>query len=280
MAAAVTSTTHKPTDGRIREVFDSHIHSENTTGLDSAALSRALESAIKKSRAPAIPTRIRSPTLPLDEDADGETSRGTHNKKFKHTYDTAGRKGQVNTTNKVAARRVQKGRSKDRPVFKPVPSRISKRSGLRRRIPESQYVTNDLGEKLGDYQKTRQDELQDPNFTSPTTLPVYQADQPRNLNSQPNTPDQQVRPRRENIALHLETALRATTRSIRASMSKRSTEINVESPTSSMVHKTRWRNPAQKARNSKQENRQRPPPREYKTKSGRVSKRPQRFGFT
>lgn len=234
----------------------------------------------RKSRAAAISTRIRSPTLPLDEDADGETSQGTHNKKFKYTYDTAGREDRVNTTNRVAARRVQRGRSKDRSVLKPVPSRISKRPGLRRRIPESQYAINDSGEKLGDSQKTQQNELQDSNFTSPTTLPIHQADQRGNLNSQPSAPDQRVKPRGANVALHLESALRVTTRRTRASKSKRSTEINVESPTSSMVHKRRRRNSTQKARNSKQENRQRSPPREHKTKSGRVSKRPERFGFT
>ena len=233
----------------------------------------------RKSCVPAISTRVRSPTLPLDDDADGETSQGTHSTKLKHIDDTTGSDDRVSTTNIVATRKFRKERSKGRSVLKPVPSRISKRPGLRRRVPESRYATNESGKKLGGSQTTQQDELQDSNIASPSTLPIHQADQPGNLNSQPNAPDQQNQPRRAKVAPHLENAPRANTRRTRASKSKRSTEINVESPTSSMAHKRRRRNPAQKARNSKQENRERSP-HEHKTRSSRVSKRPERFGFT
>lgn len=306
MALTTVSTFDKLLARRTEQVFDSHKvitipgiqnfsredlstlcakirHSEKSTDLNADALSSALESALKKSRAPAPSTRIRSPTLPLDENADDKTDQWTGNKKSTSTNDTAGNEHRVNGARKATTPRTQKEKSKARSVLKPVPSRISKqpsnKRSLRRRIPRKQHEAKCLGEKAGDSQNTRQEEPQDSNLSPTTTLPAHQVDQPGNLNSQPNPPDQQVEPRRASLTLHPESAQRATRRRTRAPKSKPSTKINVESLTSSMVHKRRWHNPAQEARNPKQENRQRSP-REFKTKSGRVSKRPERLGFT
>ncbi|KAI9706708.1 MAG: hypothetical protein M1836_003718 [Candelina mexicana] len=267
MALTAVSTVDKLTARRTDQVFDSHKHSEKSTDLNADALSSALQSALKKSRAPTPSTRIRSPTLPLDEDADGETDQWTGNKKSMSTS-TPG---------------LQKEKSKARSVLKPVSSRVSKQPSnqrsRRRRIPRKQHGAKYLGENAGDTQNPRQEKSQDSNLSSTTTtLPTHQVDQPGNLNSQPISPDRQVQPRRASIALHPESAQQATRRR-RAPKSKLSTKINVESSASSMVHKRRRQNPAQEVQNFKLKNRQQFS-QEFKTKSGRVSKRPERLEFT
>ncbi len=150
---------------------------------------------------------------------------------------------------------------------------------LRRRTPKHQHKAKHLSEKTGNSQKTRQVEPQDSNFTSPATFPIHQADEPSNLNDQPNSFDQEVQSDRASIDLHREGAQRATRCRTRALKSKLSTKRNAESPASSTVPKRNRRNPAQRARHSKQKNEPKSP-RENKTRSGRVSKRPERFGFT
>jgi hypothetical protein len=122
-------------------------------------LSHAHASCPRKSRAPAPSTRIRSPTLPLDEDADGETDQWTGNKKSTSTNDTAGSEYWVNAARKATTPRPQKEKSKARSVLKPVSSRISKQPSnqrsLRRRISRKQHEAKYLGEKAGDSQNTR-----------------------------------------------------------------------------------------------------------------------------
>ncbi|KAL8645675.1 MAG: hypothetical protein Q9210_006575 [Variospora velana] len=214
---------------------------------------------------------------------DGETGQSTGNKQSPSTNDTRGIEHQVNVARNATTPRPQEGKSKARSVLKPVSSRISKQPlnqqrSLRHRIPRKHHEAENLGEKAGDSQKTRQEEPQDSNLTSTVTLPTHQVDPPGNLNGQPNSPDRQVQPRRASIALHPESVQRANRRRTRAPKSKLSTKINAESPTLIMILNRRGQNPTQKPRNSKQENRQRSP-REFKTKSGRISKRPKRLGF-
>ena len=238
----------------------------------------------RKPRAPASPPRTRSPTLPLDEDTDGETDRETDNKNFISTHDTADHIHETSAASKAKTRELLKRKLKDHPVLKPAPSRISKQSpnerGLRRRILKPQHQAKSLNEKTENSQNTRQPDSQNSNFTSPTTLPTDHADQADNLNNQPNSLGQQIQPHRASVAPHLESAQRAITRRTRVPKRKFSTEVNANPPTiSNTVHKTRRRNRAQKARHPKEENTQRSP-REHKTHSGRVSKRPERLGFT
>ena len=189
----------------------------------------------------------------------------------------------MNATRKATTPRLQKGKSKGHSILKPVSSRISKKPpqerSLRRRIPKVQHGAENLGEKLGDSQKTGQDEPQNSNFASPATLPPGQADQSGNLNNQPNPPTRQVQPHRTRIALHPNSVQRVTRRRTRAPQSQLSTKMNAESVISSMVHKRRRQNLARGAWHPKQENMQ-SSPRGYKTKSGRVSKRPERLVFT
>lgn len=229
---------------------------------------------------PAPSSRSRSLTLPLDEDADDETGQETDNEKFMSIHKTTGHAHRVNTTSKVITRNIQKRKSKASQVLKPVSSRISKQSpnkrSLQRRIPKQQYEAKQLGEKTGSSPKIRQDKPQESNLTSPATLPTHQVDQPGDLNNRQNSRGRQVRPHRASIALPPHSTQPATRRRAIALQNKK---INPESPTSSIARKRRRRNSAQGAWHSKQENRQRSP-QEYKTKSGRVSKRPERLGFT
>lgn len=233
--------------------------------------------------APAKPTRTRSPTLPLDEDAGGETNQGTENKQSRSIYDIADHELRVSAASKATTRRLRNGKLKARPVLKPISSRISKQApnerSPRRRISKQQHEAKYLGEEPGDSQRTRQDDPQDSNYTHPATLPTHQVDQPGNLTNQPSSPDRQVQPYRASIAPHPKSAQRAVRRRTEAPKSKLFTKINAESPNLSMVYKRRRRNPAQEASRSKQEITQQSP-QEYKTKSGRVSKRPERLGST
>lgn len=226
----------------------------------------------RKPRALISPPRTRSPTLPLDED-----------EKFIFRPGTAGHVHQTSAASKATTLRLQKGKSKDRPVLKPVPSRISKQSpnerSLRHRIPKQQHQAKCLDKKPEDSPKKRQDEPQDSNFTSSATLPPHQADQPGNLNNQPISPSRKAQLHRASNLPHLESAQRATRRRTRVPRSKLSTKVNAKPLPSSTVHKTRRRNQAQEARHPKQQNTQ-PSPREHKTLRGRVSKRPGRLGFT
>ena len=166
----------------------------------------------------------------------------------------------MNAARKATTPRLQKGKSKGHTVLKPVASRISKQPpqerSLRRRIPKAQHGTEDLGEKLGDSQKTGQDEPQNSKFASPTTLPPGQADESGNLNNQPNSPTRQVLPHETRIALHPDSVQRVTGRRTRAPQSKLSTKMNAESLISSMVHQRRRQNLARGARHPKQENMQ------------------------
>ena len=227
----------------------------------------------RKPRAPISPPRTRSPTLPLDED-----------EKFIFRHDTAGHVHQTSAASKTTTRRLQKRTSKDRPFLKPVPSRISKKPpnerSLRRRIPkQQQHQAKCLDERPKDSQKKRQDGPHDSNLISSATLPTHQADQPGNLNSQPNSPGRQVQPHRANNAPHLDSAQHTTRRRTRAHKSKPSTKANANPLISSAFHKTKRRDQAQEARHSKQQDTQRSL-RKHKTLRGRVSKRPQRLGFT
>lgn len=235
-------------------------------------------------RAPSLrSSRSRSLTLPLDEDADGVTGQGTDNKELTSIHDTANHEHRGNAAVKSTARRLQNGKTKADRVLKPVSSKISKPSpkgrGLRRRKLEQQHGATCLGEKTGNSRKTRPVGPQDSNFTSPATFPIHQPDQPGNLNDQPNSPDQEVQSHRASIGLHPEGGQRVTRSRARAPESKLSTTRNAGSLASSMAHKRSRQKPAQGARHSKQENRQKSS-REDKTRSGRVSKRPERFGFT
>lgn len=112
------------------------------------------------------------------------------------------------------------------------------------------------------------------------TLPLNEDADGETIHETHNKKFKQNQRRKANAALHPENVLRAATRKIRASKNKRSTEITIGPPTSSMIHKEKWRIPAQKTRSSKQQNKQLFLFRERKTKSGRVSKAPERFGFT
>ena len=227
--------------------------------------------------------RRRSPTLPLEEDADGKTGQGTNNKEITSIYDTSDHEHRGNAAGRAMTRRLQNGKSKAGRVLKPVSSRISKQSPkdrvLRRRTPKQQHKAKHLSKKTGNSQETRQVEPQDSNLTSPATFPIHQADEPSNLNDQPNSFGQKVQSHRASIDLHREIAQRATRWRTRAVESKLPTKRNAESPASSMATKRSRRNPAQGARHLTQKNEPKSP-QKNKTRSGRVSKRPKRFGFT
>ena len=244
--------------------FISSLHAYASYHRDRSALAPSLHS--------------RSPTLPLDEDADGETGQEKDNKEFTSMYDTASHEHRDNIAGKARTRRLQDGKSKVGRVLKPVSSRTSKQSikgrGIRRRTPQKQHEAKRLSKKTRNSQKTRPVERQDSNFTPPATFPIHQADQPGNINNQPNAPDQKVQSHRASINLHPEGVQRATRSRARALESKLSTKRNAES----LASRSR-RSPAQRAQRSKLEKRRKSPP-EHKTRSGRVSKRPKRFGFT
>ncbi|KAI4139980.1 MAG: hypothetical protein L6R39_006021 [Caloplaca ligustica] len=243
----------------------------------------AYASYLRDRSVPATLLRSRSPTLPLDEDAGGERGQGTYNKELMSIYDTASHEHRGNAAGKATTRRLQNGKSTARRVLKPVSSRISKTSPkervLRHGTPRQQHEAAHSGEKMGNSQKTRQVEPQDSNFTSPATFPIHQADEPGNLNDQPYSCDQELQSHRESIDIHREGAQRATSSRTRALESKLSIKRNAESPASSKIPKRSRRNPAQGARHKKQKD-ERKIPRENKTRRGRVSKRPEKYGFT
>ena len=238
----------------------------------------------RKPHVPASPPRTRSPTLPLDEDTDGETGRGTYSKSFTSRHDTVEHIHETSAASKATTRGRPERKSKVHPVLKPVPSRISKQPhnerNLRRRILKHQHQTKSMGGRTENSQITRQPDPQNSNFTSPTAFPTHHADQAGNLNNQPKSLGRQVQPHRASIAPHLESAQRATTRRTRVPKRKPSTKVNTKPPTTSnIVHEKGRQDRAQKARHLKQQNTQKSP-REHKTHSGRVSKRPGRLGFT
>ncbi|KAL8903754.1 MAG: hypothetical protein Q9207_003714 [Kuettlingeria erythrocarpa] len=157
----------------LSKVCDAIQHSDKSTALDTDKLNSALLS-LQEARALAPSTRIRSPTLPLDEDADGETNQWTGNKKLASTNDTAGSEHRVNAARKATATGPQKEKSEARSV------------------PRKQHEAKYLEEKAGDSQKARQEKAHGLNSSSTTTLSVHQVDQPGHPNSQSNPPGRQV----------------------------------------------------------------------------------------
>ena len=230
-----------------------------------------------------LPYRSPTLTLPLEEDADGETHQGADNKELRSIDDTTSHEHRGNAASQARTRSVQSGKSKAGQALKPVSSRISKQSpkqrALRRRTPKQQHEAKHVGGRTGNSQKTRQVEPQDSNSTSSATFSTHHANEPGNLNDRPNSFDKEVQSHGASTDLYRERAQRATRSRTRALENKLSTKRKARSPASSMVPKRNRRNPAQGARRSKQEEK-RKSPRENKTRSGRVSKRPERFGFT
>ena len=261
--------------------FSTHFSLCLSMNFPSISSSHAYASYNRDRSAPAPSLRSRSPTLPLDEDADGETGQGTDNKELTSMYDTASHEHRG--TGKATTSRLQDGKSEVGRVLKPVSSGISKqptkKRGIRRLTLQKQHEAKHLGEKTRNSQKMRQVEPQDSNFTFSATFPIHQANQPGNLNDQPNLPNQKVRSYRASINLHPEGTQRITRSWARTLKSKLSTKRNAESLASSIVDKGSRRSPAQEAQHSKLEKR-RKSPRKQKARSGRVSKKPERFGFT
>jgi hypothetical protein len=259
-----------------------------TTDLDSAALFAALESVIRyrckpfmsppyadasfrrNPRDPAPPIRSRSPTLPLDEEADGAV-QGTDSRQPTPIYENVGHQPRINATSKTTARTVQNQRSKTRPVLKPVVSRITKESPNRRSVRHKfpyQQKKDKCSTGKWDLRITRQDVLQKSRF--PASIPSS------SLNNRLNPPGRRILPHRASIARYPDSAKRSIRETATALENKPFIKINAE-PRLSSACKRRRPNPAQEKRGSAQENKWCTP--EYKTRSGRVSKRPMRLGY-
>ncbi|MCJ1308053.1 hypothetical protein MMC25_001703 [Agyrium rufum] len=207
----------------------------------------------------------RSPTLPLDEDADGETGQGIDNAELLST--------------------LQDGKSITSRVLKPVSARISKPASKervrRRRTSDQQREAKHWGDKMGISRKPRAVEPQVSSFSYTRSFYyIYQAGEPVNLKDQLKASNQQVQSHRASIDLHREGAQHTTRSRMRAALeSKPIAKRKAESPASSMLLKRSRRTLAQMATPHSKRKNERNSPRENRTRSGRVSKRPEKFGF-
>ena len=237
----------------------------------------------RASRALASPPRTRSPTLPLDENADGQHCEDTNSKRLTSIHDVACREHRVNVARKVSTlKKLPQTNSKARSVLSPSSSIISKRSppsrSLRRRTSKDSYEAKKQCEDIGKSDKTRPDQARRSHLTSLEASQPRQGDQPSKITKEPSSHKRQLQPHRVHTALHPETAPRTTGSRTELPKSNRSAKIDADVLRMSTIRPKRQRKPAEKLRHSNSVKKQ-VSPQELRTKSGRVSKRSERFGF-